>query len=87
MVAGGTGGANNQMKEVGACEDCKNNRPNNLTPIGSPVRHGARLGSASSVTEYNFGQCEKCGSIWVHIEDRGADGRGKFDQRLTKNLF
>jgi hypothetical protein len=75
------------MTGNGACQDCLKGVPNQLEDIGVPVRHGSSLGRAVTFTEYSFGQCQACGSVWVHIKDSGADGRGKSDQRLTKGLF
>jgi hypothetical protein len=75
------------MESNGACEKCKGSAPDDLAPIGEPVRIESSVGRGYDLTAYSFAQCRACGSIWTLYRDSGAGGHGSFQQCLTKNLF
>ncbi|MEH6741550.1 MAG: hypothetical protein V7695_23790 [Sulfitobacter sp.] len=73
------------IQSKGSCGACKTNKLHDqLSVIGVGV--ATDEGMAGS-TQYDFLQCNDCGSILVRYKDKGLGKGGPFFKRLTGGLF
>jgi len=74
------------INHSGKCAECTTGNPSDsCVGIGQDVHIN---GGPAGDTDHSFMQCQKCGSVFVRIRDRGGlGGNGTFYQVLTRDLY
>jgi hypothetical protein len=73
------------ITHIELCDDCLRKNPSVfLREIGQRVQTDGESG----YTSYTFSQCQKCGSVWVKVEEVGGRrGEATYHHLLTERYF